>query len=712
MISKNLSGIALTGSVCIHEERLTRYIQKEKCEMKEAVITHSPHAFAPKKELTQEEREDLYRTRLDESFKPYTVIDVLTKVYHRNFAEDLLAYVGAHSGQFCAPSEGWSVSRVWINEFRIIRPESVFFQSTEDFRVDIYADARIKLEAVRSGNDQLKKRYSVARKVRLRYSFDLIPCHLDCWFIGVITDDAKSLQATDEFGISADKYFLPVLKGNDDYLKMSVYLLMRYRCKSLDADIAFDPMGWLEAMHLKRKVGVFPENGVQGEYFFSFGTADTVDPETGEIHRSEEMNPGTVLISREVLGKGAAENTTATHEGCHYYLDHFFFALQMTHGHQYCSYMCKRFSGNRESHEKWSPIDIMEMQANKLPGYLMIQTKTGKERARKLLASYGGERSLVNMRRLVNDMAEYYATTKTVARTRLLDFGYNEVRGLQQSANGGLIPSYISELSDDETYTIDEADGVREYIRNPEFRKIMDAGAFVYVEGHYCLNKKEYVVEDQFGFRHLTMYAREHMDECCLAFRKTYQNAVTRFINGILQKGFGKGRRAIQYQKKDGTSAVTEEGERLLAQIKSEMAERFLVRKSFNDLTCDLMDRRKMTKGRLAEATGLSPETIQNMRNAPDIAFSVQEIVAVAIALHLPREVSEEYIQRSPGKFLDTEDMYCYQYALNNWYTLPVAVVNRKLVDMGILPLTRLVQGYDDNGVEINDASNLTVASV
>ena len=59
--------------------------------MKEAAITHSPHAFVPKKELTEEERRERYRTRIDESIRPYTVIDVLTRVYHRSFEDDLLA---------------------------------------------------------------------------------------------------------------------------------------------------------------------------------------------------------------------------------------------------------------------------------------------------------------------------------------------------------------------------------------------------------------------------------------------------------------------------------------------------------------------------------------------------------------------------------------------------------------------------------------------
>ena len=73
----------------------------------------------------------------------------------------------------------------------------------------------------------------------------------------------------------------------------------------------------------------------------------------------------------------------------------------------------------------------------------MIQKKPGKAYAEKLPASYGGERSLDNMRRLIRDTAEHFHTTEMTARTRLLDLGYNEVRGLLRAANGKLVPSYL-----------------------------------------------------------------------------------------------------------------------------------------------------------------------------------------------------------------------------------------------------------------------------
>lgn len=454
--------------------------------MKEAPITRSPHAFVPKKEYTQQERDELYRTRVDQASKSYTVIDVLTKVYHRDFADDLQKYIGEHPDEFSTSLPDWAVARVWVNSLKIIRPESIFFPKAIDFQVDILVQASVKLEETRSGNAALRNRYSISPRVRLRYSFDFRPCHLDCRYVGVILKEEDSLRAKDEAGLAVDKYLLPVfLEG--DYQRVARYLLYAYRLKNYDKDVPFDPMAWLNEMDVALYMGLFHEPGTLGEYFFHFGTADIIKPDTGEVIRDAEINPGSIIIAKDTLqAKGdtpttteGARNTTITHEGVHHFFGRYYFCLQRTHGHQYCSYMCKRFDRDNDPHANWTPVEIMEMQANKLPGYMMIPEEAGKKRAQKLLQSYGGGRTMENMYRLIGDMADYYETTRTMARTRLLDFGYREVQGFNQSANGELVPSYLSTLERDETYTIDEADGVREYMRNPEFRRVLDAGEYI-----------------------------------------------------------------------------------------------------------------------------------------------------------------------------------------------------------------------------------------
>ena len=670
--------------------------------MKEAAITQSPHAFVPKEHLTDQEREELYRTRLDESFRPYTVIDVITKVYHRSFEDDLKTYIGEHPEEFKTSSDDWSVAHIWVNELKILRPESVFFQEIEDFKVDIAIEAHIKLEETRRISAAFRKSYKLTLKLRLRYTFDFRPCHLECRFEGAVLDEKLSIQALKSSNLPVDKYLIPVMAAKD-YEHLGRFIRTVYLPDTLDKDAPLDPEDWIREMGLTRLYGSFPENGALGEYFFSFGTSDILVEETGEILRGD-IDPGTIILNQDVRDSRSMKNSTLAHEGTHHYLGRFFFALQKTHGHAYCSYMCKR-SSNSARQDRTSPMERMEIQANTFPRYLMIPEKHGKAHAEHLLAYYGGLRNLANMRRLVDDMAEYYGTTKTMARSRLMDFGYNEVRGILRTANGNLVPSYLSTLSEHETYTINEADALKEYLRNADFRRILNTGDYLYVpeNGVYCRNDRKFLFFDQNRRPHLRRYALEHMGECCLAFREEFTNIIERFVNGVLLKtpGQGRGRKQIKYVGANGESVTTDAGLQLRKQMEMQMREEAKFEKNFNDLTVELMDVRKITVGALAEATGLSDHTIKNMRNKPEIMFPIQEIVAVCIALHLPPETSRKYIRVSPSKLLNTVDMKLYEYALSQWYLQPLPVVNRMLVEAGAQPLTNLVDGYDENGLRI-----------
>ena len=670
--------------------------------MREAAITQSPHAFVPKEHMTEKEREELYRTRLDESFKPYTVIDVLTKVFHRVFSDDLKTYIGEHPEEFKTTSSDWNVSRAWVNELKVIHPESVFQQRVDNFYVDILAETRIKLEEVKSGFAIMKNRYAITPTLRLRYRFDFRPCHMECHFSGVIRKEADSLQARYPGAFPMDKYLIPVM-SSEDYAWLAEEIHAAYYEDEIRKDEPIDPEKWILMTSQKILIGSFPENGALGEYFFGFGTANIVDPITGII-RKRDINPGSIVLNLEIIGSKGTRNSTSAHEGTHSYLGRFFFLLQKMHGHDYCSYMCKRVSGQPDTDLR-SPVEKMEIQANTFPRYLLIPEKSGKDRAARLLAYYGGIRDLATMQKMVDGMAEYYGTTKTIARSRLMDFGYNEARGILRSVNGSLVPSYYSTLSENETYTISEAEALKEYLTNGTFQTVVNSGMYLYVpeNGCYCLNDHKYLYFDHNGHAHLRRYAREHMSECCLVFRAEYGSVFRRFINGALQKGstVGRGRRSIKYVNEKGGSPATQAGLLLRKQIEAQMQEAARFQKSFNDMTVELMERNGFTVGRLADETGLSEDTIKNLRNRPNIIFPIQEIVAVCIAMHLPPAISMEYIRISPSKFQTTVEMKLYEYALIQWYMRPVAEVNRLLVEAEVQPLTNLVDGFDENGWKV-----------
>ena len=278
---------------------------------------------------------------------------------------------------------------------------------------------------------------------------------------------------------------------------------------------------------------------------------------------------------------------TLLHEGSHFLLALKHFLLQMSHGHQYCSYLCKR-RGQRRQGERLTPVDIMEIQANKLPGYLMIDEESGKRKAEELLGRYPS-RGIESMTGFVRDMAEYFGTTQTLARTRLEAMGFRDVRGILRSANGKIVPAYFSDLRDNQTYIIDHSDALKEYIANPEFRAVLDSGRYIYCEGHFCLKHPQYVKIDHMGHPHLTPYAREHMRESCLVFETVYGHVLRLLLNGVLQKGRG-GEKRVRYVTQDGASPITAEGQAFRRMIMQEYNLATQVEASFNDRIVKLME--------------------------------------------------------------------------------------------------------------------------
>lgn len=666
-------------------------------EMKEAVILQSPHAIDPMKNLTEAEKVERYRTRLDETFRPYTVVDVLTGVYHRCFEDDLRNYIGENPDEFVSLEEGWCVSRAWVNECRVGRVETLFFQPLSDFQVELFVHTALRVEIVRNGNALLKRTKSIRTDLRLQYSLDLCPCKLTCRFTKAIVKEEDSLIARYPNAIRADKYLLPVLQ-EADYAYLSKWFMAQHGISA--QEVPLDAEAIVKRLSLKLLKGVFPENGVMGEIYFNYGHAMIIDPDTGEV-RDADIDPGTIILNIAACSSLGLYNVTLLHECAHHLLAIKHFLLQMTHGHQFCSYLCKKKgAAQRQPGEQLSPVDIMEIQANKLPGYMLIGAEHGKAKAEELLNSYQN-RSIAGMTRLVRDMAEYYGTTQTVSRTRLQTMGYQEVRGIFQSANGELVPAYVSDLKDGQTYTISHSDALKEYVVNPAFRTALDSGRYIYCEGHFCLNDTRYVKFDHMGYPHLSAYAREHMAECCLVFETAYSSPLKRLINGVLQKGRG-GKKQVTYVSRDGGSPVTAEGQAFRKMIAREFNVASLIHTTFNDMVVRLMDARGISIGQLAEATGLSDETIKNMRNDPERQFSIGSIVAVCIGLHLLPEVSMQLIDSSPAKFMHSEEMSAYRYVLNHCYDQDVRKVNRILVEAGFRPLTDAVDGFGENGVRLD----------
>lgn len=99
--------------------------------MREEPIIRSPYAYDPVKMLTmsEQEREALYAERVDETAKPYTVIDVITKVFRRNFRADLDIAVRTDESilrSLKKSDSDWEIVNYTVDGMKLLHPESVF----------------------------------------------------------------------------------------------------------------------------------------------------------------------------------------------------------------------------------------------------------------------------------------------------------------------------------------------------------------------------------------------------------------------------------------------------------------------------------------------------------------------------------------------------------------------------------------------------------
>ena len=123
------------------------------------------------------------------------------------------------------------------------------------------------------------------------------------------------------------------------------------------------------------------------------------------------------------------------------------------------------------------------------------------------------------------------------------------------------------------------------------------------------------------------------------------------------------------------------------------MEERAVAEKNFNQMTVDLMTSKGITVEGLADKTGLSEQTIKNMRNDTNKNIGLEAVLSVSIAMNLSPETRELYIDKSPNKWRNTEDMNVCHFLLGSSEGMSVADFNRKLLEHGSAPLTPLITG-------------------
>ena len=581
--------------------------------------------------------------------RPYTAYEVLTDF----FGEDMSLVLGNYLKQeikTVRKQKGMERAKeARLLSYYYLTTRSKAQQPVNKTLVDFMIRAKVEAET------EEKDRFVREMDFKVRYILDLRPCEQKC--IGPLIFPKDEEEPVSEDGISANAYLLPILRA-EDYETVAHQILRKYYpeyASRLSEGERFVMNGddLAARMNLDVRDVHFADPATLGQIYYNFGDAELLDS-TGRKY-TEQISPGTILISMDNCQSPSLRNSTVVHECCHMYLDQTFFLLQMMTGNPY-SYYTNRRKENRRSYRKNGPVGWMELQCEKLPAYLLMESQSTKELVEAELQRHQCVRSPEVMRGIIDMVSVRNKVSRSMAKYRLIELGYYEAEGIRCFVDGRSIPDHGCSGSWPEgvTYTISAYQATELADEDPEFLHLISGGRYRYVEGHFCLNQEAYVKETWTGIPYLTSYARTHIDECCLGFAAHGRYRSTDFRQGRVAR---TKTRPVTGQYRPGYTLAAEPGTELYVKENETFrhdsylwGELFYALPSdFHEAVNEILLKKGITQEALAERLGVERRTLTKYlsQDSPTLAH----VVGICVALQLPFFISEKLIELSGNAF-------------------------------------------------------------
>lgn len=605
--------------------------------------------------------------------QPYSVAEVLQNVFHADFQTVLENYVRTETEQIqeagvLPGAEGMKV-RLWS----YLKTLSKLQQPTDRTVVDVILQSRLEGQ-YKDG----ETRYESA-DFRLRYIFDLRVCHQCC--IGPLVwvyKDWEDDPALSGFAFDTNDYLLPILY-NSDYETVAHAILDDFfpeAKREIGGDVSV-----VSSEELARRMGLrvldvrFADKTVMGQLYYNYGEVHLLD-DSGKTY-AQMIRPGTILVNQDNCTTAATRNSTIAHECCHMYLDRWFFLLQMMTGRKYTPYSSRRRE-NRRYHHKNDALDWMELQCEKLPAYLLLERNDVIDYVEARLKQCNWKKTPENIRAIVDGLAERYEVSYQMAKYRMIELGYCEAGGIRNYVNDMVIPDHGCTWlwPANTTFTISAKDAALLAASDSEFERVICSGRYRYVEGHFCLNTDKYILRDYYGKPHLTVYARCHMEECCLGFtvggryRRT-EYAVSKVARNKTEPVTDKYRAAYRLVAEPGSSEYEKENQAMVDDGLLWLEFYKNIPDDFAEMIKAIMKRKGITQENLSFELGVDRKALLNYLNQD--RPSVPHVVGICVALKVPYFISMEILGAAGIKLRSTEQDFLYRQFLLNAENLTVS---------------------------------------
>lgn len=618
---------------------------------------------------------------------PYSAFEILLNCFHEDIGGVMNNYLQMEKAEIQRAGILPNAQRMRLRAWHYYKTLSKLQQPTEATVVDFIIKGQVEGT---DGNNRIELQNTA---FRMRYIFDLRPCHQSCigpliWLNALWKDD----PVFPGYWIETNEYLLPILRAKD-YEHVAHDMLDCYfpeNRKVIGGDTTV-----VEAEELAHRMGQriedvrFADMTIMGQIYYDYGEIDLIDDE-GAVYR-KRIRPGTILISKDNCSSAAVRNSTIVHECCHLYLDRWFFLLQMMAGRPYQAYSSRRKEHRRGIH-RGTAIEWMEKQCEKLPAFLLMEREDTMCFVDRTMEEHGGVRSPESMRHMIELLAKRNGVSFSMAKCRMIELGYYEAEGIREYVNGQVIPDHgcAGAWPEKATFTISAQDAAKLACVDGAFESALRSGRYRYVEGHFCIDDERYCYIDEYKRIRLTYYARNHIDECCLAFK----------VIGCRMKGefrqsavFRKKGETGQYPSgytlaaEPGTEGYEKENSCLVSDCILWMDIYKELEDEFGESIKHILKRKHLTQEALAGMLGVSPKALYNYLNSD--RPSLPHIVGICVAMSLPYYISMELIENAGYALRKSEIDFLYRQFLLQSEQISVDRCEDILQKQGYPPLFR-----------------------
>ena len=519
-----------------------------------------------------------------------------------------------------------------------------------------------------------------------------LACNLDDFTISSVTEYTSKNKQPKPMSDS----LVPIIY-KEQLESVATDFLRRHYPEALKTPMAIEPQVLAEKMGLTVEMREITKDfSVFGQLYFHDCDAVFYDEDSDEMVQTH-VDARTIIVDPKAffLRNLGSVNNTIVHECVHWDQHRKAFELERLYNNSLTRIKCQVVGGIKDNSR--DATDWMEWQANALTPKIQMPLAMFKTQAFKYIKQFRtelGTSELIDvMEPVIDALATFFCVSRTAAKIRMIDAGYEEAIGTFTYIDGRYVKPHRFKkgaLERNQTFSISAEDAAIQSITNPEMAALAGDGSYVYVDSHFVLNHPKYLTQDIFGQTVLTDYARTHMEECCLVFNLSVKSGCKeRYYTECFLNRDKTSNIDFDIKYCNGFEHATPEKKaKILADtLAEEMRVYNELPNSYTSSLKIVREWKNVTYKELAERILINERTIRRIVNGEEPG-SINSIILICLGLHLPPNISSHIIRNSPFSLNFNNDSHIwYNFALTHLYPKSMDEIRAFLQEHGADPL-------------------------